>query len=282
MDPKDRAARRDRLRARAVTTTVVATVVAAPVLALWAAYRGTPVVEGEDGRSASASEAQADGLDGESAGGGHGYENAGNASTTPGTRFGRNGKADVSVEVVSVSGAGEGRRPPGRHRRPRRRHHARHPDRDRRRTGALVRVHRRLLAVPEPVVGHPRPRRDADDQGLRRPPAGTVRPLERAGGRLTRRRRRLHRGLRHRAQPFPPGPAPQHPRRLAAPDRPRPGPGSVPRRPRRLPTRHPRTTRRPRRPTRTRHPPTTRRPPAARAARPRRPARTATRARPTS
>ncbi|GAA5212241.1 hypothetical protein GCM10023323_47390 [Streptomyces thinghirensis] len=107
MDPKDRAARRDRLRARAVTTTVVATVVAAPVLALWAAYRGTPVVEGEDGRSASASEAQADGLDGESAGGGHGYENAGNASTTPGTRFGRNGKADVSVEVVSVSGAGE-------------------------------------------------------------------------------------------------------------------------------------------------------------------------------
>lgn len=42
MDPRDRAARRDRLRARAVTTTVVATVVAAPVLALWAAYRGAP------------------------------------------------------------------------------------------------------------------------------------------------------------------------------------------------------------------------------------------------
>ncbi|WP_121748393.1 sigma-70 family RNA polymerase sigma factor [Streptomyces sp. E2N166] len=108
MDPKDRAARRDRLRARAVTTTVVATVVAAPALALWAAYRGTPVVEGEGGRSASASEAQdPGGLDGESAGDGHGYENAGNASTAPGTRFGRNGKADVSVEVVSVSGAGE-------------------------------------------------------------------------------------------------------------------------------------------------------------------------------
>ncbi|MFE2337630.1 BACON domain-containing protein [Streptomyces coelicoflavus] len=108
MDPKDRAARRDRLRARAVTTTVVATVVAAPVLALWAAYRGTPVVEGEEGRSASASEAQdPDGLSGESAGGGHGYENAGNASTTPGTGFGKNGGADVSVEVVGVSGAGE-------------------------------------------------------------------------------------------------------------------------------------------------------------------------------
>ncbi|MEV5549334.1 hypothetical protein AB0L35_24915 [Streptomyces sp. NPDC052309] len=107
MDPKDRAARRDRLRARAVTTTVVATVVAAPVLALWAAYRGTPVGEGEDGRSASASQAHGpDGLEGESAGG-YGYENAGNASTTPGTRLGRDGKADVSVEVVSVAGGGE-------------------------------------------------------------------------------------------------------------------------------------------------------------------------------
>ncbi|MER7720985.1 hypothetical protein ABTX99_29315 [Streptomyces flaveolus] len=106
MDPKDRAARRDRLRARAVTTTVVATVVAAPVLALWAAYRGTPVGEGEEGRSASASEAQGpDALNGESADG-YGYENAGNASSTPGTRFGKDGKADVSVEVVSVSGAG--------------------------------------------------------------------------------------------------------------------------------------------------------------------------------
>ncbi|MFG3247456.1 hypothetical protein [Streptomyces sp. NPDC048187] len=105
MDPKDRAARRDRLRARAVTTTVVATVVAAPVLALWAAYRGTPVVEGEEGRSASASEAQdPGGLDGGSEGGG--YENAGNASTTPGGGFGKNGEADVSVEVVGVSGTG--------------------------------------------------------------------------------------------------------------------------------------------------------------------------------
>ncbi|MEU7402930.1 MULTISPECIES: BACON domain-containing protein [Streptomyces] len=107
MDPKDRAARRDRLRARAVTTTVVATVVAAPVLALWAAYRGTPVVEGEDGRAASASEAQdPDGPGGGPAGGGHGYENAGNATTTPGAGFGKNGGADVSVEVVGVADAG--------------------------------------------------------------------------------------------------------------------------------------------------------------------------------
>ncbi|MQY36307.1 hypothetical protein SRB17_43060 [Streptomyces sp. RB17] len=104
MDPKDRAARRDRLRARAVTTTVVATVVAAPVLALWAAYRGTPTADG-DGHPATAREAQGpDALGSDSAGG---YENAGNASVKPGARVGRNGNADVSVEVVSVSGVGD-------------------------------------------------------------------------------------------------------------------------------------------------------------------------------
>ncbi|MGW5635464.1 BACON domain-containing protein [Streptomyces sp. NPDC003832] len=105
MDPKDRAARRDRLRARAVTTTVVATVVAAPVLALWAAYRGTPVGEGAGDRSASASEANGPGaLDGETAGGG--YENAGNSTTRPG-RTGRHAEPHVTVEVVSVNGAGK-------------------------------------------------------------------------------------------------------------------------------------------------------------------------------
>ncbi|MER5792535.1 hypothetical protein [Streptomyces sp. NPDC001980] len=103
MDPKDRAARRDRLRARAVTTTVVATVVAAPVLALWAAYRGSPAGEGHDGPSATAREAAGpDALDGDAGGG---YENAGNASTRPGPRIGKDGKADVSVEVISVTGA---------------------------------------------------------------------------------------------------------------------------------------------------------------------------------
>ncbi|MGW0995916.1 BACON domain-containing protein [Streptomyces sp. NPDC002523] len=103
MDPKDRAARRDRLRARAVTTTVVATVVAAPVLALWAAYRGGPIADA-DGRSITAREAKSpDALGSDAAGG---YENAGNASVRPGSRFGKNGKADVSVEVVSVTGTG--------------------------------------------------------------------------------------------------------------------------------------------------------------------------------
>ncbi|MFI8192931.1 hypothetical protein ACIF8T_29875 [Streptomyces sp. NPDC085946] len=105
VDPKDRAARRDRLRARAVTTTVVATVVAAPVIALWAAYRGTPAGEGADGRTATAREADDPaGLDGEAVGGG--YENTGNARTRPGARFGRDGRPDVSVEVISVAGAG--------------------------------------------------------------------------------------------------------------------------------------------------------------------------------
>lgn len=54
---RNRAERFDRLRSRAVTTTVVATVVAAPVLALWAAYRGLPPADGDPGgTSVSASE----------------------------------------------------------------------------------------------------------------------------------------------------------------------------------------------------------------------------------
>ncbi|MFI9465871.1 ECF-type sigma factor [Streptomyces sp. NPDC052492] len=105
VDPKDRVARRDRLRSRAVTTTVVATVVAAPVLALWAAYRGTPVGEGTDGGPASAREDGTVDFDGRD--GGAGYENAGNAAPRPGTTgFGADGAPDVSVEVVEVAGAG--------------------------------------------------------------------------------------------------------------------------------------------------------------------------------
>ncbi|MFB7242132.1 hypothetical protein CW362_28110 [Streptomyces populi] len=107
MDPKDHAARRDRLRARAVTTTIVATVVAAPVLALWAAYRGAPLAgEGVDGRPASTSEAQDPGGPD---GGRAGYENAGNASAGPGSGFtGGGGSSDVSVEVVSARGTTPG------------------------------------------------------------------------------------------------------------------------------------------------------------------------------
>ncbi|MGW3451007.1 BACON domain-containing protein [Streptomyces sp. NPDC001076] len=110
MDPKDRAARRDRLRARAVTTTVVATVVAAPVLALWAAYRGSPAGEGHEPSATAREAAGPDALDGDT---GAGYENAGNASTRPGPRIGKDGKADVSVEVISVTGADRRNAGPG-------------------------------------------------------------------------------------------------------------------------------------------------------------------------
>lgn len=55
---EDRSARRERLRNRAVTTTVVATVLAAPVLAVWAAYRGAPLTgEGHGTAPVSASDA---------------------------------------------------------------------------------------------------------------------------------------------------------------------------------------------------------------------------------
>ncbi|MEW2631315.1 hypothetical protein AB0903_06565 [Streptomyces sp. NPDC048389] len=117
LDPKDHAARRDRLRARAVTTTVVATVVAAPVFALWAAYRGAPLTGEARGPSASADE-RADG-DGAAAQPYDHYENAGNASVTPDPRFSANRRSpDVSVEVVSTDGpvppSGPGRTGPGR------------------------------------------------------------------------------------------------------------------------------------------------------------------------
>ncbi|MEU6974392.1 MULTISPECIES: hypothetical protein [unclassified Streptomyces] len=109
LDPKDHAARRDRMRARAVTTTVVAAVVAAPVLALWASYRGASEVgEGQDGARISAREAdEPEGAQGAGTGGRpyERYENAGNARTTPDPRFTRGSRSpDVSVEVISPGG----------------------------------------------------------------------------------------------------------------------------------------------------------------------------------
>ncbi|MER6100155.1 hypothetical protein ABT154_30730 [Streptomyces sp. NPDC001728] len=105
MDPKDHVARRDRMRARAVTTTVVAAVVAAPVLALWTSYRGSPVADAgaRDGARISASDRdEQDGPDGRPY---DHYENAGNARTTPEPRFTRGSRApDVSVEVLSPGG----------------------------------------------------------------------------------------------------------------------------------------------------------------------------------
>ncbi|MEW1721805.1 hypothetical protein [Streptomyces sp. NPDC093109] len=129
MDPKDRAARRDRLRARAVTTTVVATVVAAPVLALWAAYRGAPQTgEGRGGSSIAAGEtggpagSDPDGLygpDGPVEEPYEHYENAGSTRDGTGSRFIEGSRAPgVSVEIISdgvgVPPVGPDRPNPGR------------------------------------------------------------------------------------------------------------------------------------------------------------------------
>ncbi|MFJ5735922.1 hypothetical protein ACIQD4_10165 [Streptomyces microflavus] len=104
LDPKDHAARRDRLRARVVTTTVVATVVAAPVIALWAAYRGAPLTgEGHDGSKVTATEIEGAGEHSDDPG--TFYEKAGNAR--PGDRRGVH-SPDVTAEVVSTGGDREG------------------------------------------------------------------------------------------------------------------------------------------------------------------------------
>ncbi|GLF96109.1 RNA polymerase sigma factor [Streptomyces yaizuensis] len=102
LDPKDHAARRDRLRARAVTTTVVAAVVAAPLLTLWAAYRGAPLTgEGHGGgRPVTAAEnGTGDGTDG-SADGYDRYQNTGRSGGKPAPGFTAGSRSpDVSVEV---------------------------------------------------------------------------------------------------------------------------------------------------------------------------------------
>lgn len=117
MDPKRHAARRNRLRARAVTTTVVVTVVAAPVLALGAAYRGAPLTgEGTPGRPITASEGHGpDALGGEyadDAADADDYENAGSADPKPepqlsegmGKGFGEGKRlSEVAVQVTGVA-----------------------------------------------------------------------------------------------------------------------------------------------------------------------------------
>lgn len=98
--PTDRVARRRRLRGRALTTTVVATVVAAPVLALWAAYHGSLATD--EAADASPSVTASETETGERLSG-RPYENAGNARTTPDPGFrADDGTPDVSVEVTSA------------------------------------------------------------------------------------------------------------------------------------------------------------------------------------
>jgi DNA-directed RNA polymerase specialized sigma24 family protein len=98
-DLKDQAARRAQLRHRAVTTTVVAAVVAAPVLAVWAAYRATPLGadEATGGRPAA-------GVPDES---GLPYEKAGASrprpSAPPGAPGAAAGAVDADVTAVTVT-----------------------------------------------------------------------------------------------------------------------------------------------------------------------------------
>ncbi|MCH0540755.1 sigma-70 family RNA polymerase sigma factor [Streptomyces sp. MUM 203J] len=107
LDPKDHAARRDRMRARAVTTTVVATVIAAPVLALWAAYRSDQATTAHGTDDPSVSAADENGALAAGRPGRRTYENAGNAQ--PGgenPRFRTPSQApDVTVEVISPGAA---------------------------------------------------------------------------------------------------------------------------------------------------------------------------------
>ncbi|SHN16599.1 BACON domain-containing protein [Actinacidiphila paucisporea] len=104
LDLKDRAARRAQLRHRALTTTVVAAVVAAPVLAVWAAYRATPL--GGDDAHHGPGRAAAGAPDGV----GFPYEKAGAAHPGP-SDAGRPaaptppGEADVTAVTVTPSGA---------------------------------------------------------------------------------------------------------------------------------------------------------------------------------
>ncbi len=99
VDLVDVAARRAQLRHRAMTGTMVAAVVAAPVLAVWAAYRATPLGEGGHGARSAASP---DGIDGVP------YEKAGSAGpTTRGTATvapGSPSAATAASVAVAVSG----------------------------------------------------------------------------------------------------------------------------------------------------------------------------------
>lgn len=108
MDLKDRAARRAQLRHRAVTSTVVAAVVAAPVLALWAAYHAAPLgadAPGTDRATAS----EPDGLNGVP------YQEAGNSRQAPGPKDsgGTDTPAPVLTTTVSTDPTAAGSAAPG-------------------------------------------------------------------------------------------------------------------------------------------------------------------------
>ncbi|WBB64256.1 sigma-70 family RNA polymerase sigma factor [Streptomyces sp. WMMC500] len=105
-DPRHRAARRGRLRSRAVTSTVVATVLAAPVLALWAANRGAQA----PGEAQSGWPPPSAGADDPEKLDGRPVEKAGSAhDDAPRSSDRRGNRPDVSVEVVDHGGPTPGR-----------------------------------------------------------------------------------------------------------------------------------------------------------------------------
>ncbi|MFG2306537.1 sigma-70 family RNA polymerase sigma factor [Actinacidiphila glaucinigra] len=95
MDLKERMARRARMRHRAVTSTVVAAVVAAPVLALWAAYHGAPLAPEHKGEGSLSAGEDLDGVQ---------YEKAGAAGAADARgRSNRGGQGRLSVSVASAA-----------------------------------------------------------------------------------------------------------------------------------------------------------------------------------
>ncbi|MEU9581410.1 RNA polymerase sigma factor [Streptomyces chilikensis] len=107
--PRDREARRRRMRGRAVVTAVVATVVAAPALAMWAAGRSAPPAAEEGFGSPGERTATAAGTGPEESGaaGDRGYANTANAVPGNGATAAAGGP-DVSVEVTGAAADGSG------------------------------------------------------------------------------------------------------------------------------------------------------------------------------
>ncbi|MFI0900708.1 hypothetical protein [Streptomyces sp. NPDC020983] len=96
-DLRDQAARRAQLRHRVMTTTVVAAVVAAPVLAVWAAYRATPLGDDDTHGGRTAAGAPDTGLPYEKAG----SSRPGPSAPHPGTRA--PGEASPAADVTAVT-----------------------------------------------------------------------------------------------------------------------------------------------------------------------------------
>ena len=100
VDGKERAARRALIRQRAVTTTVVAAVVAAPALALWAAYRPAPA--GDDAQDRSS--VSAAGSDGDS----YAYEKTGSSQSVTPRRSASPGSSGSAPAPASPSPSASG------------------------------------------------------------------------------------------------------------------------------------------------------------------------------